>query len=300
MEEETLFDKAKKTIPLTVSLVKRMFNEIREKVSGEQEKIDEINVFPVPDRDTGTNLLITISKIIQAIEDKDYESANHLINELLDKKYILKSGRGNVGKIVSAWLIGVFLVLKDNISLDAELLTRALKEGERRAYKAIMNPKGGTILDVITASAKKMDSLSKEEKDLIKLLTEALKQAKEALAGTTEKMEILKKHNVVDAGALAFVLALEGILESLQGGTLKYPFDVQFCLEGPEEGVLEEIKIRLSEFGDSLDVVHFEDTASIHIHTDDPEKIREICQEYGEISDWTIENMQEQIQNRGG
>ena len=108
MEKKTLFDKAKETIPLTVSLIKRMFSEMREKVHGEQEKINEINVFPVPDRDTGTNLLLTISKIIQAIEDKDYESANHLINELLDKKYILISGRGNVGKIVSAWLIGFF------------------------------------------------------------------------------------------------------------------------------------------------------------------------------------------------
>jgi len=215
MEKRGFIGKVKSRITLTVSFLKALFQESRKRVSEERENINKINVFPVPDKDTGTNLLNTLSGIIKAIERKDYQSANHLISEMLEKKYLLKSGRGNVGIIISAWLVGFFQELGDNISLDADLLSRAMKRGESQAYRAIAEPKEGTILDVITASAGSMDSLSREQQDLIYLMTKTLEQARQALVATTQKMDVLKKNKVVDAGALGFVLVLESFLKVL-------------------------------------------------------------------------------------
>ena len=208
-------------ITLSVPLIKALLEEFQKTVKQARDYINKINFFPIPDKDTGTNLLITISSIIDASQKNEYHSFSNLVDELLSKKYLLKSGKGNVGIIFSAYLAGFLSGLKSQVSLEAEPLARAMKQGESWAYRAIAEPREGTILDTISASANRVSSLSLSQKDLICLLDESLKEARQALAATTQKLEVLKKNKVVDAGAFGFVLFLESFLKIIRESSEK-------------------------------------------------------------------------------
>ena len=295
---------------LTQRELKEMFLRAAQKIDKEKEEINKINVFPVPDQDTGTNLAKTFSGIKEAIENKEFKNLKEISKAILEG--VLISAQGNAGVIFVGFLAGFLPNLGEN-PVDAEALAQALKEGKKRAKKSIADPKEGTILDVIDAFSDSFEKEAKKEKDILKLFATAIDKAKEALLKTREKLEILKKANVVDAGGLGFLVAMEGFLEALGKGKEKgkekervlsevkkfiqvlpnrYEVVALICKPSFSE---KEIRDKLKKFGNSIDLVQIKDKMKIHIHTDYPEEVRDFLKKVGKIEDLRIEDMTKEI-----
>jgi hypothetical protein len=281
------------------------------RVEERKEDINKINVFPVPDQDTGNNLAKTLLGIREAIEGKEFKNLNEISERALDGA--LTNAQGNAGVIYTGFLAGFFSDLNEN-SLDAKKLTLAFEKGAERARQSIQNPKEGTILDVIDAVAETFKKESEEEKDIIVILKKAAENAREALLATREKMEIFRRANVVDAGGLGFLIILESYLEALEPSfakategkgkpsekvkrfiqTLSYRYEVVCLLKNPK---IEERKIRekLKGLGNCLDVVQIKDKMKLHIHTDYPDEAKNILRNAGEIQSLRIEDMAREV-----
>lgn len=333
-DEKGVLKEVREKIALRVSTLKELFESAREGALRKRTKINDMNFFPVPDKDTGANLTETLSGIVRGINEKDYKTAESLIDELINK-HLLGSGRGNVGLILTAYLIGFFEEIlgdhlkkplgaeKESVYLDAELLARAMEKGKARAYRAIKNPKEGTILDPITASSDEVVSLSRDNKDLIFLLEEGLKKAKIALAETPNKLPINKKHGVEDAGAYSWVLFLETVLTVLKNTAegaekadiltredskkdaaevfasvedLEYQFEARFIISGLNPERAEDFKSALSAVGDSLEMLSVKDKAHVHIHTNSVAEVRRISDGFGTIQEFNVEDMKAQLE----
>ena len=270
---------------LTHQQFKKMLLRSWKKIEENKKEIDKINVFPVPDMDTGTNLAKTLKGIKEAIENREFENLEQLSKAVLEGAMI--TAQGNAGVIFTGFLAG-FLPQLDKNPLNAQKLARAMKAGAKRARESIQNPKEGTILDVIEATSKSIEENSKKTSNILNLLKEAIKKAKDALLATREKMEILKKANVVDAGGLGFLMILESYLEALEEKpreilkpseqirsfiqTISYRYEVVFLIENLkiEQAKLQE---KLAKLGNSLEVVQIENKIKVHIHTDNPDKV---------------------------
>jgi len=198
---------------ITQNELKRMFLLSYERIEEKKEEINKINVFPVPDQDTGTNLAKTLEGIKKEIEGKEFKDLEEISKVALDGALI--SAQGNAGVIYTGFLAGFLPKLNKN-PVDAKKLAEAFEEGRKRAWKSMANPKGGTILDVIDAAAETFKKEAEKEKDIVKIFEKVIEKAKEALLATREKMEIFKKANVVDAGGLGFLMILESYLDALK------------------------------------------------------------------------------------
>lgn len=280
------------------------------KIEENKEQINKINVFPVPDQDTGSNMAKTLLGIKGAIEKKEFKDLNEISEAALDGA--LSAAQGNAGVIYVGFLAG-FLPSLDKNPVDAKKLTIALEEGRKRAWKSMLNPKRGTILDVIDATAETFKEVSEKEKDIITVLKMAIEKAKEALLATREKMEIFRKANVVDAGGLGFLMILESYLEALEGEKkeekkaekpsekirrfvqiLANRYEVVSLIENPKFDE-KEIQEKLKKLGNSIDIVKVVNKMKIHIHTDYPEEVRDIIKKSGEIQDLRIEDMAKEV-----
>jgi len=281
-----------------------------EKIEKEKEEINKINVFPVPDQDTGSNMAKTLLGIKEAIDGKEFNNFSEISALILDAA--MSSAQGNAGIIYTGFLADFLPELKQNIA-NAKDLSVAFEKGAKRARDSILNPKQGTILDVIDAAAFTLKKESETEKDIINVLKKVLDNSHQALLETREKMEVLKKANVVDAGGLAFLMILESYVEALDGPyftkalkdkpsdkikkfirNLSNRYEVVSLIENPKfnEKVL---KSKMKKLGDSLDIVSIGNKTKFHIHTDFPEKVKEIIEKTGNILKIKTEDMSSEV-----
>lgn len=281
-----------------------------EKIDAEKEQINKINVFPVPDQDTGTNIANTLLGIKKAIEGKEFDDINKISQAILDGS--LTAAQGNSGVIYTSFLAGFLSHINKN-PVDARKLAIGFKEGAERARQAIQDPKEGTVLDVIDAAAKTIEEEAEKENNIIALLKSAIEKAKEALIATQGKMEVLKKARVVDAGGLAYLIILEGYLEALEGEKpeeekkerpseevkkfvqiLSNRYEVVSLIRNPKFSE-KEIREKLKDLGDCLDIVQIGQRMKIHIHTDYPDDVKSIMRGIGEIESMREEDMAKEV-----
>ena len=279
-----------------------------------KQQLNDLNVFPVPDGDTGTNMSMTINAAandLRKTEDPSLEKASSVAASAM-----LRGARGNSGVILSLLLRGISKKLKGTQIADGVLWADALQEGVDAAYKAVMKPAEGTILTVARLAASKARSAAQENNHIEFVHEAALNEAKIALAGTTDMNPVLKKAGVVDAGGKGWVFALEAMLSSLRGEDVVVPegmadvevkdsanfddFDTDditftYCTEFiiSRENDLDPEKLRefLSSLGDSLVLVDDEEIIKVHVHTNDPGKALHEAMDYGSFVTVKIENM---------
>jgi len=295
---------------ITPKDLKKMVLYSCERIEKEKENINKINVFPIPDQDTGNNLAKTLAGIKEAIENKDYNSAEDLANDILEAS--LSSAQGNAGVIYTGFLAG-FLSQIGRKDIDAKTLGEAFRKGAERAKQSIQNPKEGTILNVITAAAESLEKEAKKQKNIPSALKEASKAAGEALLKTREQMPVFKKANVVDAGGLGFVMILESYLDALKDKKtasfskikplekaknivqiISARFEVVALIEDPRASDIEMRRF-LSRFGNSLDIVQIKNKMKIHIHTDLPDDVVSAIRQKGRIVSLRTEDMAKEI-----
>jgi len=294
---------------LTHQQFKKMLLRSFGRIEKEKEKINKINIFPVPDMDTGSNLAKTLEGIKKAIEKKEFKNLEELSEAVLNGAMV--SAQGNAGVIYTGFLAGFLPVVNKN-PLDSKKLSKAMIAGAKKARASIQNPKEGTILDVIDATAKSIEENSKKEKNIVNLFEKAIRKAEDALLATREKMEIFKKANVVDAGGLGFLMILESHLEALESGkkikkekrpsekvktfiqTISYRYEAVFLIKNLKINI-KELREKLSKLGNSLEVLQIKDKIKVHIHTDEPERVKEIARNSGKILDIRVEDMAKEI-----
>ncbi len=279
-----------------------------------KQQLNELNVFPVPDGDTGTNMSMTINAA--ATDLRKAEDPNLAQTAKIAASAMLRGARGNSGVILSLLFRGISKGLKGSEHCDGVLWAQALQEGVDAAYKAVMKPAEGTILTVARLAAAKAMDAARENNHIEFVQEAALAEAKIALAGTTDMNPVLKKAGVVDAGGKGWVFAMEAMLSSLQGEDVVVPegmdsgevkeaadfsdFDTDditftYCTEFiiDRENDLDPDKLRefLSSIGDSLVLVDDEDIIKVHVHTNDPGKALHEAMDYGSFVTVKIENM---------
>ena len=293
--------------------LKKMILFSCERIERDKEQINKINVFPVPDQDTGNNLAATLRGIKNCIENKDFANIEELSNSVLDGA--LTAAQGNTGIIYTGFLAGFFPFIAKQTSVNGTILGEAFEKGYERAKDSIQNPKEGTMLDVIAAFALGVKEKAKEEEDIIKIFHYALIKANEALLDTPNKMEVLKKAGVVDAGGLGFLMILETYLDTLQEQSdpftiksldketvgakrfvqiLSNRYEVVALLDDGEY-TEKQIKDKLHHLGNCLDVIQIGERTKIHIHTDDPYEVRSIIKTLGVIENLRIEDMAKEV-----
>ncbi len=277
-----------------------------------KQKLNELNVFPVPDGDTGTNMSMTINAAaadLRKSEDPSLEQA-----AAISASAMLRGARGNSGVILSLLLRGISRKLKGAQHCDGVLWANALQEGVDAAYKAVMKPAEGTILTVARLAAAKALQASEENSSFEYVHAAAIEEARVALANTVNHNPVLKKAGVVDAGGKGWLVALEAMLSALRGEDIVAPeggeetkaqadfsdFDTDditftYCTEFiiSRENDLDPEKLRdfLSGLGDSLVLVDDEEIIKVHVHTNDPGKALHEAMDYGSFVTVKIENM---------
>jgi len=279
-----------------------------------KQQLNDLNVFPVPDGDTGTNMSMTINAAatdLRKTEDPSLEKASAVTASAM-----LRGARGNSGVILSLLLRGISKKLKGAQIADGVLWADALQEGVDAAYKAVMKPAEGTILTVARLAAAKARTAAQENNHIEFVQEAAIAEAKMALAATTDMNPVLKKAGVVDAGGKGWLFALEAMLSAMQGEDVVVPegtevgevkeaanfddFDTEditftYCTEFiiQRENDLDPEKLRdfLSSLGDSLVLVDDDEIIKVHVHTNDPGKALHEAIDYGSFVTVKIENM---------
>ncbi len=278
-----------------------------------KQKLNELNVFPVPDGDTGTNMSMTINAAandLRKAENPSLEQASAIAASAM-----LRGARGNSGVILSLLLRGISRKLKGNEVCDGSLWAQALQEGVDAAYKAVMKPAEGTILTVARLAAAKAVAVSRKNKDFEAVHEAAIEEARIALADTVNQNPVLKKAGVVDAGGKGWLVALEAMLCAVRGEDIIAPessvqetaqeatfsdFNTEditftYCTEFiiSRENDLDPEKLRefLSSLGDSLVLVDDDEIIKVHVHTNDPGKALHEAIDYGSFVTVKIENM---------
>jgi len=295
---------------LTQEELKKMMRLSYQKIEENKEQINKINVFPVPDQDTGSNMAKTLLGIKEAIEGKEFKDLSEISEAALDGA--LTSAQGNAGVIYVGFLAS-FLPLLDKNPVGVKKLAIAFEKGAERARKSIQNPKEGTILDVIDATAETFKKEAVRETNIISIFKLATEKAREALLATREKMEIFRKANVVDAGGLGFLIIMESYLEALEGEkkeekreekpsekvrrfvqVLANRYEIVSLIENPKlnENIVRD---KLKKLGNSIDIVQIGNKMKIHIHTDYPEEVRDVMRETGSILELRTEDMAKEV-----
>lgn len=279
----------------------------------ESEYVNSLNVFPVPDGDTGTNMSATFKAAVKEIEGLNTESIGEASKKLA--KGALMGARGNSGVILSQILRGISKGLEGKTAIDSVELAIALQEGSKAAYKAVMRPTEGTILSVIRAASEA--AIDTDAKDIVDLMDIVVKEAKVMLDKTPELLPALKKAKVVDSGGMGLYIILKGMLEALrddikaeikdikpseakmQGAQGTEDIDIKFgyCTEFiilADASKADKFRDDIIPMGDSQVVVGYEDVIKVHIHTNDPGAVLAKAVQLGELSKIKIDNMREE------
>nr|MBQ8244570.1 DAK2 domain-containing protein [Oscillospiraceae bacterium] len=294
--------------------LRRMIISAAAAIEINKQGLNDLNVFPVPDGDTGTNMSMTINAAaadLRKAEDPDLGKAAKIAASAM-----LRGARGNSGVILSLLFRGLSKKLKGEVSCDGVLWAAALQEGVDAAYKAVMKPAEGTILTVSRLAAAKAAEAAQENNHIEFVHEAAIAEAKVALANTVNQNPVLKKAGVVDAGGKGWLVALEAMLSSLQGNDVIVPenaasgepkdaanfddFDTEditftycteFIIQRENDNDPEKLRDFLSSLGDSLVLVDDEEIIKVHVHTNDPGKALHEAIEYGSFVTVKIENM---------
>jgi DAK2 domain fusion protein YloV len=311
----------KKVNSMTGQELREMFAAATAWLEKNAPDIDDLNVFPVPDGDTGTNMLLTMRSSVEEAYRAPDHSASAIAQALA--KGALLGARGNSGVILSQIFRGMAEDMADKEEITGPDMARALSKAAKTAYKGLSNPTEGTILTVIKdASNAAMKKSAGTGKDLITVMETTVSTAKESVANTPTLLPVLKEAGVVDAGGQGLYTILEGALQYLKGETeqmqfkkpqvitssipltlrlpemiaadeVPYGYCTEFMLKG-EELEPDKIKTRLLKKGESLIVVGDDSTVRVHIHTLDPGNIVHIATGYGTIHQVSVRNMDEQ------
>ncbi len=289
-----------------------------------QDRVNALNVFPVPDGDTGTNMLLTMRSAYKHMQGDSTVKTTHVGKVAGALAYgALMGARGNSGVILSQIWRGLARSLKEKDTFNADQLAEALKQAADTAYGGVMKPVEGTILTVIRAGADEAADAVKISKDLRFVLARVIERCQQALEKTPDLLPVLKQAGVVDSGGQGLVYILEGMqqyaegelslvagatavtvastaapaqaLAIPEGGSLENPYDVQFILMGRNLNV-EEVRQRIDAMGDSTVVVGDETTIKVHIHVKNPGEPLSYGVSLGRVTDVVVENMQLQME----
>lgn len=294
-----------------------------EALDAQKQKINELNVFPVPDGDTGTNMSLTMSAAAAEFKKTRYESISEASSKAASA--LLRGARGNSGVILSLLFRGISKGLKGQDSCTAHELAKAMSEGVDAAYKAVMKPAEGTILTVSRVATRAAVELSKKEDSLELTLSCALSAARDALAETPELNPVLKRAGVVDAGGLGYIIILEAMLASLQGKIsstgkissaeididddddhgaafgefsteeIEFAYDTVYIVRKACEDIdLDPYRAFLESIGDSLVISEDDEVFKVHVHTNIPGEALNEAAKYGVLELAKIENMRTQ------
>lgn len=283
-----------------------------------QDYLNKINVFPVPDSDTGTNMGFTLSSIENSYESRKNASISLTAEGIAE--LTINNARGNSGAILAQFFAGFAEGVKNKTKISVIEFAEALNLAKDFSYDALMNPKEGTILTIITDWVNTIHKMSATVPDFKKLLNFGLSESLKSLKATTDKLDVLSKAGVVDAGAQGFVDILEGINTFIQSGTVeeknveiqnpqaniesisfneKYRYCTE-CLINGNKLDRSRLKNQLNEMGDSIVVAGTASKLKVHIHTDHPKKIINLCQELGTVSDEKADDMLRQQHDAHG
>ncbi len=311
------------TKTINAELFTKMFLAGAANLEAKKEVINELNVFPVPDGDTGTNMTLTImsaAKEVGALEKADMKSVSKAISS-----GSLRGARGNSGVILSQLLRGFTKEIREHQEIDVPVLAAACERATATAYKAVMKPKEGTILTVARGLSEKAAELAGTMEDLETFIPEIIEAAKEVLERTPEMLPVLKEAGVVDSGGQGLVEVLNGAYDAFQGKEIDYSAieaapsvkmvkpeaqaqaDIRFgyCTEFIimterefSEQDEESFKAYLESIGDSIVCVADEDVVKVHVHTNDPGLAIQKALTYGQLSRMKIDNMREEHQEK--
>lgn len=283
----------------------------------QKQQINDLNVFPVPDGDTGTNMSMTLNAAAADLKKLDETRLTKVADKAASA--MLRGARGNSGVILSLLFRGFSKALKGMDEADGTGFAAALNAGVEAAYKAVMKPAEGTILTVSRLAGVAAADFSQNDNGVEATLTSAIAAAKEALAETVNQNPVLQKAGVVDAGGMGFVVILEGMLASLQGKDVEAPettevkdsadfanltdeditftFDTVFIVRKNEHTDLDAFRAYLNSIGDSLVIGEDDEAFKVHVHTDIPGEALTEAQKYGVLELAKIENMRTQYED---
>ncbi len=284
------------------------------KVVEHQEHLNKINVFPVPDADTGTNMAATMKTVVDNLSH-DTDSIEHSSTKIADSA--LEGARGNSGVILAQFFYGLAKGLRKHRKVNTEQFAAAADAAQEHAYRALSKPKDGTILTVIRDWAENIKANARKHLDFDELLTHSLEAARRSLERTRTKLEALRTANVVDSGAQGFVYMLEGITHFIKTGhirdnkaaepvafeevarteVLPETITFRYCTECLIEGKnIDHTRLRaqIETLGDSLVLAGSEKRARLHIHTNEPAKVFKIAHAYGDLLQQKADDMLKQ------
>ena len=288
-------------------------------ISVEKQQVNDLNVFPVPDGDTGTNMSLTIAAAAGEMKKKSYDTVGQAAQATASA--LLRGARGNSGVILSLLFRGFAKAIKDRETMDGRDLAIALDFGVAAAYKAVMKPAEGTILTVSRMAAARAAGAAREDNCAEAVLAAAIEEGQTALADTVNQNPVLKKAGVVDAGGKGFLIILQGMLDQLQGrpmpelseeepeeekadfGALSaeeitFAFDTVFIVRKPSPHVnLEPFRTYLNGIGDSLVIGEDDEAFKVDVHTNIPGAALTEAQKYGTLELAKIENMRTQAED---
>lgn len=312
------------TKTISVDMLAKMFLAGAQNIEAKKEYINELNVFPVPDGDTGTNMSLTImsaAKEVTALgSDIDMKSLAKAISS-----GSLRGARGNSGVILSQLLRGFTKSIREEHEIDVTALAAACQKARDTAYKAVMKPKEGTILTVASGIADKASEMALETEDLEEFIPAVIEHAQEVLEKTPEMLPVLKEAGVVDSGGQGLVEVIRGAYDAFLGkevdysaiapsagagvtkisaedtADIKFGYCTEFIILIEKEFTDEdeqELKGYLSLIGDSIVCVADDDVVKIHVHTNDPGLAIQKALTYGQLSRMKIDNMREEHQEK--
>lgn len=304
-------------------LLARMFLEGAKNLDSKKDWINELNVFPVPDGDTGTNMTMTIMSAAKEVSSLTNPTMAELAKAISSGS--LRGARGNSGVILSQLFRGFCKVIKEYDEIDVTILCEACQKAVETAYKAVMKPKEGTILTVAKGAAEKALELSDETEDVVTFVEEVIKQAEYVLDQTPEMLPVLKQAGVVDSGGQGLVQVLKGAYDALIGKEIDYTIEgaptgaapakisaeteaeikFGYCTEfiivlnAPMSDNEEHAyKAFLESIGDSIVVVADDEIVKTHVHTNDPGLALQKALTFGSLSKIKIDNMREEHQEK--
>lgn len=308
---------------INAATLAKMFLAGAKNLESKKEWINELNVFPVPDGDTGTNMTMTImsaAKEVSALEQVDMKTLAKAISS-----GSLRGARGNSGVILSQLLRGFTKAIKEVDEVDVDILCEALQRAVETAYKAVMKPKEGTILTVAKGAADKALELVDTTDDIIYFIDEIIKEADFVLSKTPDMLPVLKQAGVVDSGGQGLVVVMQGAYDCLMGkevdytitpdqtsgkvtkitpeteAEIKFGYCTEFIIvlnQPLTEAQEQEYKGYLESIGDSIVVVADDEIVKTHVHTNDPGLAIQKALTHGSLSKIKIDNMREEHQER--
>ena len=304
------------------SLLREMLTAGCTYLNNNRESVDALNVFPVPDGDTGTNMCHTINAAVKEMGNSPLNSVGDVAQ--LAAKGALRGARGNSGVILSQILRGFAQALDGCEEMDAEMLSKCFRCAAQTAYKAVMKPKEGTILTVARVMAEDCEKYLKNTSDVTELFALTLRSGEEILKHTPEMLPVLKQAGVVDSGGKGLLVIFNGFYAALTGnytgleeaetassampgdfvddheaiGEIKFGYCTEFIVSRPKEGMTNNevvrLRRRLERIGDCVIVVSDLSVVKVHVHTNDPGKALQMALELGELDNIKIDNMLEE------